>query len=121
MECLELALGILTIPVSKTGKFRTVPLSPTTIAALKGFLKERSTGAVIQLTSDEIRSVLRRLNAPPDHAWGRGWAVHTLRNGVYEVTVRTIAGWSSGAMVARYTDALSNELAVAEFERFWGK
>jgi hypothetical protein len=35
--------------------------------------------------------------------------------------VRTIAGWSSGAMVARYTAALSNELAVAEFERLWEK
>ena len=51
----------------------------------------------------------------------RGWAVHALRNGVSEVSVRTIAGWSSGAMVARYTAALSNELAVAEFERLWVK
>ena len=31
----------------------------------------------------------------------RGWAVHALRNGVSEVCVRTIAGWSIGAMVAR--------------------
>ena len=119
LEHLDLAIGILTIPVSKTGKFRTVPLSPAALQALKGFLKERITGSVTQLTSDGIRSVLRRLNAPPAHAWRRGWAVHALRNGVSEVSVRTIAGWSSGAMVARYTAALSNELAVAEFERLW--
>ena len=120
-EHLNPAIGILTIPVSKTGKFRTVPLSPSATAALKGFLKERSTGPLTQLTSDGIRSVLRRLDAPPAHAWRRGWAVHALRNGVSEVSVRTIAGWSSGAMVARYTAALSNELAVAEFERLWVK
>lgn len=117
MEHADLAAGILTIPVSNTGKFRTVPLSPTTIAALKGFLKQRSSGSVIQLKSDGIRSLLRRLNAPPAHAWRQGWAVHALRNGVSEVSLRTIAGWSCGAMVARYTAALSNELAVAEFER----
>jgi integrase len=119
LEHLDLAKGILTIPVSKTGKFRTVPLSPAAVHALGSFLKERSTGSVTQLTSDGIRSVLRRLNAPPAHAWRRGWAVHALRNGVSEVSVRTIAGWSSGAMVARYTAALSNELAVSEFERLW--
>ena len=121
LEHLDLAKGILTIPVSKTGKFRTVPLSPSALQALTGFLKARTTGSVTQLTSDGIRSVLRRLSAPPAHAWRRGWAVHALRNGVSEVSVRTIAGWSSGAMVARYTAALSNELAVAEFERLWEK
>ncbi len=119
VEHLDLAARILTIPVSKTDKFFTVPLSPSAIEALTSFLKESSSGSLTKLTSDGIRSVLRRLNAPPAHAWRRGWAVHALRNGVSEVSVRTIAGWSSGAMVARYTVALSNELAVSEFERLW--
>lgn len=120
VDHVDLELGTLTIPVSKTGKFRTVPLSPAAIEALKGLLSSRRTGSVTQLTTDGIRSVLRRLGAPPAHAWRRGWAVHALRHGISEVSVRTIAGWSSGAMVARYTAALSNELAVAEFERLWG-
>ena len=34
-------------------------------------------------------------------------------------SVRAAAGWSSGAMVARYTCALSGELAVEEFQRSW--
>ena len=34
--------------------------------------------------------------------------------------LRVAAGWSSGAMVARYTRALSSELAVEEFQRSWG-
>ena len=96
-------------------------ISSAAVEALKGFFKERSTGSVTQLTSGGIRSVLRRLNTSPAHAWRRGWAVHALHNGVSEVSVRTIAGWSSGAVVARYTAALSNELAVSEFERLWRK
>ena len=84
-------------------------------------MKERSKGSVTQLTSDGIRSLLRRLNAPPAQAWRREWVVYVLRNRVSEVSVRTVTGWSSGAMVARYTAALSKELAVAEFERLWGR
>jgi len=49
----------------------------------------------------------------------RGWAVESLRKGVSESSVRAVAGWSSGAMVARYTRALSGELAVEEFQRIW--
>ena len=36
-----------------------------------------------------------------------------------ETSVRAAAGWSSGAMVARYTNALSGELAVDEFQHAW--
>ena len=54
------------------------------------------------------------------HARMRGWAVQALRSGVSETSVRAAAGWSSGAMVARYTSALSGELAVVEFRRTWG-
>ena len=49
-----------------------------------------------------------------------GRAVQALRNGVSETSVRAAAGWSSGAMVARYARALSGELAVEEFQRSWG-
>ena len=34
-------------------------------------------------------------------------------------STRAAAGWSSGAMVARYTHALSGKLAVDEFRRRW--
>ena len=59
----------------------------------------------------------RRLNSdfmgrtPSAHAWRRGWAVQALRSGVSETSVRAAAGWSSGAMVARYTRALSGEFS----------
>ena len=45
--------------------------------------------------------------------------MRALRSGVSEASVRAAAGWSSGAMVARYTRALSGELAVDEFQRVW--
>jgi len=45
--------------------------------------------------------------------------IQALRSGVSETSVRAAAGWSSGAMVARYTRALSGELAVEEFQRSW--
>jgi len=42
-----------------------------------------------------------------------------LRAGVSETSVKAAAGWSSGAMVSRYTRTLSGELAVEEFQRVW--
>jgi hypothetical protein len=47
--------------------------------------------------------------------------VQALRNGISETSVRSVAGWSSGAMVARYTRALSGELAISEFGRLWAE
>ena len=41
------------------------------------------------------------------------------RSGVSETSERAAAGWSSGTIVARYTRALSGELAVEEFQRSW--
>jgi hypothetical protein len=38
---------------------------------------------------------------------------------VNAVLARAYSGWSSGAMVARYVRALTEELAVGEFERSW--
>lgn len=69
LEVLDLDVVDLTILVSKTGKFLTVPLSPLAIEALKDLRSERSTGRVTRLSTDGIRSVLRRLNAPPAHDW----------------------------------------------------
>ena len=59
------------------------------------------------------------MGVPTAHAWRRGWAVQALRNGVSETSVKAAAGWSSGEMVARYTRALSGELAIEEFQRSW--
>ena len=75
--------------------------------------------SVIGVTPNAVRLLSQRISARSAHAWRRGWAVQALRNGVSETSVRAAAGWSSGAMVARYTRALSGELAVEEFQRSW--
>ena len=62
------------------------------------------------MTPNAVRLLLQRLDAPSAHAWRRGWAVQALRSGVSETSVRAAAGWSSGAMVARHTCALSAEI-----------
>ena len=111
--------GFLDIRTSKTGKPCIAPLSPSARHALRKHLGRRSQGSLFGMTTNAIRLCLMMLNAPYAHAWRQGWAVQALRNGVSESTLRADAGWSSGAMVARYTSALSGELAVHEFARVW--
>ena len=111
--------GFLIIQTSKTGKPRIAPLSPSARHALRKHIGKRSQGSLFEMTTNAIRLCLQRLGAPSAHAWRRGWAVQALRNGVSETSVRAAAGWSSGAMVTRYTRALSGELAMEEFQRTW--
>jgi integrase len=111
--------GFLIVRTSKTGKPRIAPLSPSARHALRKHIGKRSQGSLFGMTTNAIRLCLQRLGAPSAHAWRRGWAVQALRSGVSETSVRAAAGWSSGAMVARYTRALSGELAVKEFQRSW--
>lgn len=111
--------GFLIIRSSKTGKPRIAPLSPSARHTLRKHIGKRSQGSLFGMSTNAIRLCLQRLGAPSAHAWRRGWAVQALRNGVSETSVRAAAGWSSGQMVARYTRALSGELAVEEFRRSW--
>lgn len=118
---INLSEGFIVVRTSKTGKPRIAPLSPSARRALVRHLGKRTTGSVFGLTSSSIRVRLARLALPSAHAWRRGWAVQSLRNGVSETSVRVVAGWSTGAMVARYTNTLSGELAIDEYQRSWNK
>jgi integrase len=119
VEDIDFLGGFLVVRVSKTGKPRVVPLSPSAKRALRRLVYGRTSGSVFNMTPNAVRLLLQRLGAPSAHAWRRGWAVQALRSGVSETSVRAAAGWSSGAMVARYTRALSGQLAVEEFQRSW--
>ena len=118
-EDVNFAEGFLIVRTSKTGRPRVAPLSPAARHAVRKHLGKRTQGSLFGMTPNAVRLMLQRLHAPSAHAWRRGWAVQALRNGVSETSVRAAAGWSSGAMVARYTRALSGELAVEEFKRSW--
>lgn len=104
---------------TKNKRPRIVPISPPLKISLRRWLQGRKTGLVLEMSSNSIRLMLQRAGLPSAHAWRRGWAVETLRRGVSEASLRAAAGWASGAMVARYTQALSQELAIAEFQRAW--
>lgn len=116
---INLGQGYLVVRTTKAGKPRIAPLSPQARRALLRLLGKRLDGSVFGLNSSSIRVRLKRLGLPSAHAWRRGWAVHALRRGVSETSVRSVAGWSSGAMVARYTNSLSGEVAISEFGRLW--
>jgi integrase/recombinase XerD len=115
----NLSDGYLIVRQSKTGKPRIAPLSPGARHALRRHLKGNPDGQVFGMTTNAIRLCLQRLQAPSAHAWRRGWAVQSLRLGVSEASVRAVAGWSSGAMVSRYTSALRDEVSLSEFTRAW--
>ena len=117
VEDVNLTEGFLVIHQSKTGKPRIAPLSPSARQAVRRLLRGRSGGSVFEMSTNAVRLCLQRLNAPSAHAWRRGWAVQSLRRGVSETSVRAVAGWSSGSMVARYTRMLAEELALHEFRR----
>jgi integrase len=119
VEDIDFLGNFLVIRVSKTGKPRVAPISPTAKRGLRRLVYGRTSGSVFNMSPNAVRLLLQRLGAPSAHAWRRGWAVHALRNGVSETSVRAASGWSSGAMVARYTRALSGELAIEEFQRVW--
>jgi integrase len=115
----DLAGSFIVVRQSKTGKPRIAPLSPAAKRSIRKLLGTRTDGSLFGMTSNAIRLMLQHNHLPSSHAWRRGWAVQSLRSGVSEASVRAAAGWVSGAMVARYTSALSGELAVAEFARTW--
>ena len=120
VEDVNLSDGLLVVRQSKTGRPRVGPLSPSARRAVRRQIAGRPSGSLLGMYSNAIRLLLKRLGAPSAHAWRRGWAVEALRNGVSEASVRSAAGWATGAMVARYTRALSGELAVSEFHEAWG-
>ena len=102
---------------SKAGKPRLAPLSEVACRLVRRHLQGRSEGSLLKMSRTAIQLVLRRLGAPSPHAWRRGWAVNALRNGVSQTSVQVAAGWSSGAMVSRYTSSLSSDLSISEFSQ----
>jgi integrase len=115
----DLVGGYVIVRKSKTGKPRIAPLSPAAILAVRRLMRGRHDGNLLGMTGNAIRLMLQRIQAPSAHAWRRGWVVRALRMGVSETSVKVAAGWTSGAMVSRYSLKFSAELAVSEFQNRW--
>ena len=119
IEHIDFVSGYIVVPSSKDGRPRIVPLSPKARQTLRRLVGRREVGSLFNMTGNAIRLRLQRMGIPLAHAWRRGWAVQALRSGVSETSVKAAAGWFNGAMVARYTNALSGVLAIEEFKKSW--
>jgi len=119
IEHIDFANGYVVVAIAKSKRPRVVPTSPSTLRVLRRLIGRRTSGSVFHLSGNAIRLRLARLGAPSAHAWRRGWAVHALKSGVSEASVKSAAGWSSSAMVSRYTSALADDLCLVEFSRTW--
>ncbi len=113
----DLDRGTIQVEKSKTDQPRLVPLTNEVIELLKSHLPTHTDPRLIGCTSESIRKLLKRHRLPSAHCFRRGWAVDALRRGMNQVDVETAAGWSSGAMVRRYTKKYRNEVAIENFRR----
>jgi site-specific recombinase XerD len=127
---------LLTVRKGKGGKSRRVRFSTTAAAAVDRYVRARRTA--IRHPAEGplwISSQLRRLSytglvatlkARAADAGVTGFHVHRLRHsmsvrwlrsGGSETGLRAHAGWTSNAMIGRYTQAASEQLAAEEFDR----
>jgi len=113
----DLDRGTIQVQKTKTDQPRLVPLTDEAIELLKSHLLTHTDPRLIGRTSESIRKLLRRHGIASAHCFRRGWAVDALRRGMNQVDVETAAGWSSGAMVRRYTKKFRNQVAIENFRR----
>ena len=128
---MDLEESKILIPHSKSGKPRLVPYDHyTTGLALARWLMQRkrlrhSGQAALwlsfkgPLTYSGIKIIIDARCAAVGadltaHAFRRGFAIDWLRRGGTEQGLKSVAGWSSGLMVERYTRSAKAELAIEE-------
>jgi integrase len=115
----NLGSSCLVVRQSKNGTPRVVPLSPQARRLIRRVSDDQNDCALLGMSSNAVRLMLQRTSLPSAHAWRRGWAVNSLKHGVSESTIRTVAGWSTSQMVSHYVRTHRTELAVREYHRLW--
>ena len=133
LEHLDMDTGTLQIRKTKNGTPRRVPLDVDALALLDRWLRRRGyePGPLFvgerggRLSSNGIGQMFdrRRDEAGVDvsaHTFRRALARRWLLAEGGETALRSIAGWRSPAMVARYTRMAAEELAHAEYRRLFG-
>jgi len=100
---------------SKNDKIRLVPLNDETAELLREHLVNHPGGLLIRRTSESIRKTLSRNKIPSAHCWRRGWTEDSISNGIDSVLIQVAGGWSSLAMVERYTRKHQGQIAITKF------
>jgi len=115
MHDVDIQTRSILIRRSKTGHPRLVPVSLSALRMIRRLPHQQEGANLVTMSTGAIQQMLRRHNLPSPHAWRRGWAAHSLRSGVSQVSVQRAGGWTSPSMVNRYVAAVSDELAMLEF------
>jgi site-specific recombinase XerD len=132
----DLQRGLVTIRRGKGGKGRVAPFGPQTGATIDRYLRQRRSHRLagtptLWLGADGWRTfsyfgMRRCLQARAEAAGIQGWHPHKMRHtaatrwlraGGSEGGLMAVAGWSSRAMVDRYTGASASERAADEARR----
>lgn len=129
-EDVHLDEQIIVIPDGKGGAGRLVPVGQRTLAALDRYIRVRSPGKHRYATSAMLwigqrgplkysglrRMILRRGEQAGLHMWAHRlrhqFAHLALASGMQERDVMRIAGWKTGAMLARYGAAAATIRAI---------
>jgi site-specific recombinase XerD len=134
----DMDTGHAIVRQSKTGRPRVVPFTEATKRLLYGYLRQREwhpqsafstslwLGAKGGLTSDGVRQLLDRVCDGAGvrvsaHMFRRALAERWLSNGGSQVSLMSIAGWTSPAMPARYTRSVAGQVAENEYRRVIGR
>jgi site-specific recombinase XerD len=136
MSDIDLDACLLTVRRSKGGKSRRVRFSATSAAAVDRYARARArvvrrpaegplwvSAQGGRLTYNGMRQTLGARAADAGvtnffvHRLRHSAAVRWLRSGGSETGLRAHAGWTSNAMINRYTQAASEQLAAEEFDR----
>lgn len=100
---------------SKNDKTRLVPVNDETAELLRAHLVNHPGGLLIGRTSESIRKTLKRYGIASSHCWRRGWAEESIASGIDSVLLQVAGGWSSSAMVKRYTRQHQGQIAITKF------
>lgn len=133
LDELDLATGMLLVPITKTRKTRVVRLDSRAVRSVRKYLRVRPDCPEVLWVSNKARPLgpngvrlafKKRAEhacvAITCHSMRRGFAVEWLRRGGSEAYLQQIAGWSSGAMVQRYVSEVAQEQALDQHARLFG-
>jgi site-specific recombinase XerD len=110
--------GTVTV-IGKGNKQRKAPFTNETGEMLKEWFSEHET---FELNRSGIQTMLTRLQKETGitcnaHCFRRGFAIYQLKRGLSTRIVQSLGGWESITMVERYTEQLSQDDALEQYDR----